>query len=51
MPWFGTGRGDFLIYAALSITAGHLMTAVVEKPMLRLRDRWLPPRRRLAAAA
>lgn len=51
VPLVGTQRADFLIYAVLSIGMGHLATTLVEKPMLRLRDRLVPRRQAAPAAA
>jgi peptidoglycan/LPS O-acetylase OafA/YrhL len=50
VPWPTLGAWpDRLAYLALAVVGGVLLTAVVERPWLALRDRWFPSSgRRLA---
>jgi peptidoglycan/LPS O-acetylase OafA/YrhL len=43
--WFGwefSPRGELLVYLVGSLVVGIIFSAIIEFPMLRLRDRWFP---------
>jgi peptidoglycan/LPS O-acetylase OafA/YrhL len=43
MPWGGAGQ--IVAFVLLSLAVGGLMSKLIEFPVLRIRDRWLPSRR------
>jgi peptidoglycan/LPS O-acetylase OafA/YrhL len=43
MPWGGAGQ--IVAFVLLSLAVGWLMSKLIEFPVLRIRDRWLPSRR------
>lgn len=42
LPLVSGVRGDFMIYAVMSVLCGHMATRAIEIPMLKLRDRLVP---------